>query len=485
MTMGLESHPQVQSRLLALPRELRDMVYTYYTTTADGYRFSPETRRLTLAAGSFIDFGLMYTCKLIAIEMKALHLRVNAVHFWTSCEGKDRITSEALDSRLRHHFVLLCAILREARAFIDDDVVRYVRETHPPFLPHIEQLRMVRRNYTLQLDIWGAVPSLHRHFVYGTLQYMLHGPNSAGLGELMYNEDLSAQDVQNLTTEAHPAWQIRKQAYLENPLFDDYRDGKSQRLSAAAIAISFLSSLSSKAKKEMRMIVLHEDEKADAWPECHAQGLIPFCQENPNLHIERQVSLWGNMLPASSGDFMPNDDLTSFKVDSSQITKRGFAPWIAEALALPSLGMPPEAFKLTLDGNPRPDLATEIFAIAQRDALWQMLFENHNMDNSPPQSERWSLIRGNWTYITNGFPGAIRDIVEGLSIVKCNFPTRSDSDADRNRVSEIERLIEVNASWAYWHHGLWGMHWDSRSVHAYEVRTLEGGALDVQRILHH
>jgi hypothetical protein len=109
-----------------------------------------------LAAGSLINFGLMYNCKLVATEMRALYLRVNAVHFWTSYEGKDSITSQALDSRLRHHFVLLCAILREARAFIDDDVVRYVRETHPPFSPHVEQLRIVRRNYTLQLDIWGG-----------------------------------------------------------------------------------------------------------------------------------------------------------------------------------------------------------------------------------------------------------------------------------------------------------------------------------------
>jgi hypothetical protein len=44
-----------------------------------------------------------------------------------------------------------------------------------------------------------------------------------------------------------------------------------------------------------------------AWPQCHAQGFIPFCQRNPKLRIER-VDLWKATLPAASGLLIDNEN---------------------------------------------------------------------------------------------------------------------------------------------------------------------------------
>ncbi|KAI4938616.1 hypothetical protein J4E85_001057 [Alternaria conjuncta] len=72
---------QQQSRLLSLPRELRDEIYTYYLQEPGGYVHSPTTNKLRRYDGQIIDFSLMWTCKMVASEMRDLPLRVNEVVF--------------------------------------------------------------------------------------------------------------------------------------------------------------------------------------------------------------------------------------------------------------------------------------------------------------------------------------------------------------------------------------------------------------------
>ena len=68
---------QLQSRLLSLPRELRDEIYTYYLQETGGYAHSPLTNKLRCSSGQILDFSLMWTCKMVASEMRDLSLRVN------------------------------------------------------------------------------------------------------------------------------------------------------------------------------------------------------------------------------------------------------------------------------------------------------------------------------------------------------------------------------------------------------------------------
>jgi len=75
------AYQQRQSRLLSLPRELRDEIYTYYLQEPGGYVHSPSTNKLRCYDGQIIDFSLMWTCKMVASEMRDLPLRVNEVVF--------------------------------------------------------------------------------------------------------------------------------------------------------------------------------------------------------------------------------------------------------------------------------------------------------------------------------------------------------------------------------------------------------------------
>jgi hypothetical protein len=115
-----------------------------------------------------------------------------------------------------------------------------------------------------------------------------------------------------------------------------------------------------------------------------------------------------------------------------------------EALALPSLGMPAGSFTLTLDGSPMPRKTTEVFAIAQQDASWQEAFERiHAFDAIP-----WYEIRHNRSYIMNRFPHAIRDIVDGKSLVKCNFEVEPNFTSNGARNPEIDQWPHVQPDWS-------------------------------------
>ena len=73
------------------------------------------------------------------------------------------------------------------------------------------------------------------------------------------------------------------------------------RFSAAAAAIHFLENLSLDTLLGIGRIVLHEDRPSLALPESHAQGLIPFCQQNPNIRVERRINMWRILVQNSGG----------------------------------------------------------------------------------------------------------------------------------------------------------------------------------------
>jgi hypothetical protein len=66
-------------------------------------------------------------------------------------------------------------------------------------------------------------------------------------------------------------------------------------LSAASQAIRFLSNLPDHQQKALRHIIVHEDRKSVAFPECHAQGLVPYLENLDRLRIERRADMWKTM----------------------------------------------------------------------------------------------------------------------------------------------------------------------------------------------
>ncbi|KAL7938255.1 hypothetical protein V8C35DRAFT_291399 [Trichoderma chlorosporum] len=167
-----------------------------------------------------------------------------------------------------------------------------------------------------------------------------------------------------------------------------YTQGK-YRFSAASVAVRFLSRLPKYLRLCLRDIRLHEDAVSVANPECHAQGLIEFCIENPNLRIERRLDLWRNVFQSPSmamdnlvfifenqWEASGEDDAGRGRGLCSYSLSESVALWITEALALIPLGMPRSSFKLVLDaGESQKECAEILQTIIQRDAAWQAAWE--------------------------------------------------------------------------------------------------------------
>jgi hypothetical protein len=93
-----------QSLLLALPGELRNQIYLQYLLTgADGgYFHDYEAGKLRTVDMQPIDLNLMYTCRLIANEMRRLALGLHKVTFST-VHSKELLSGAEVRNTLLHY----------------------------------------------------------------------------------------------------------------------------------------------------------------------------------------------------------------------------------------------------------------------------------------------------------------------------------------------------------------------------------------------
>lgn len=237
---------------------------------------------------------------------------------------------------------------------------------------------------------------------------------------------------------------------------EDFEKRVKYRFSAAAAAVHFYKSMSHSTRLHIRKIVLHEDRVSVGNPECHVLGLVPFCLENPRLHIERRVNIWRNLFGAgfrndaygnSSYEFHlvgplhplvdldENEKRTRYDQHCPEKISATWSLWLTEASNLFVKGMPAGSFTFTLDGDPAPDQSSDVFEIVKEDAAWQVAQHQWLID--------WSVIpdfleeRIGVTYFSESFPQMISDIVEGKTFVRCSFPTGTLYDPEwilnRNR----------------------------------------------------
>jgi hypothetical protein len=127
---------------------------------------------------------------------------------------------------------------------------------------------------------------------------------------------------------------------------------------AAAAAISFLQRLSPCNRMNVRKIILQEDHPSVVPPESHAQGLIPFCQENSKLSVERRVEIWRTML-------VPRSRFRHATTDLQHIMM-----WVHEARILRKRGMPATSFELVLHG-PSPEASQHLHDVVVNAAILQ------------------------------------------------------------------------------------------------------------------
>ncbi|OIW32836.1 hypothetical protein CONLIGDRAFT_153930 [Coniochaeta ligniaria NRRL 30616] len=490
-----------------LPRELRDDIYVHYVTIDGGYVFNQDSGKLRPATPHAHPFALQRTCTRAASEMTGLALSCNTVTFST--------VGNVRESAFRFEF-MLHRFLDEVRRDFDDaardehnrftlfsipDSLREsIADKFPQFVPVLDAvdsqvlLYQAARPSTSILPYIAVEPSLRSEFCDFVVHQLAEASHTCIQDPGVYRLGLRDQ------TRSMEEWHIPSKEELDymakvlrstvasveaaygTPVIELdgiwERNRFIYRFSAAAAAIQFLRRHPA-SRLHLRRIILDEDREAVAFPPRHGKGLVPFCLENPRLHIERRVNLWTNLFPVATRTgkdrgwldrlqaFSPSEAPNNVRRRLRDINwaegmyaytmwdeNRGIRPdylserlseWILEAAVLP------DTISLVFDGNPAPEQATEIFEkVVVQEAIWQDALEQCLArgvlpDINPVHSKKW------WDWMINlpeqrgrvceGFPHMIRELIRSSGRIRCNFPLGACWEA------EVEQVIWANREW--------------------------------------
>ena len=409
---------------LHLPREIRDIIYRFYVLEDDGYQFDYESGKLR-ASNRPVNLALMYTNRLINSEMHGLALGSNTIWFSTVSSESERLKMG------KWHWLLI-----ELSAARERPTSRFAFNFPEAERFHTPEVSSKR---------------------YQKYPESLVEPNSEDREDSLYYLKLLAEHpefVETIAEESDPD----RQDFIRSPIFlssfdpwmipsedevavlekyfrvnsddDEPKDFWKRiryRWSAAAVAIRFLQCLSTVTRLQIRNIVLNEDRESVAYPECHCLGLIPFCLENSQLRITRNLNLWRNILPANSlklyrvvherrrgnGDNML-DNLIPGDVSIA------FSSWMMEHLLLFTKGAPSYSFSLIFDGSPTPERSSEVFEAVKRSAAYQTAWDQIEPKPQPNTFLYTGPDLYHW-YTFGAFPQALKDMIEGKSSISCNF----------------------------------------------------------------
>ena len=187
--------------------------------------------------------------------------------------------------------------------------------------------------------------------------------------------------------------------------------------------------MSPQRRCNLRNLILNENFKSVSRPELHARGLIPFCRENPNLHIERRIDLFNNLLPEGFIWFDTFDPNVEFDWLRPTECFWVLIPWIEEAYNLVSCGMPLHSFSLVIDGSTRE--ISEIWKLIKYAAATQEArLEQYRLLKEGPPPRSHTLDYYFWLALPTNFAKMIREIVEGSSVVKFKGDVGEPWDSD-------------------------------------------------------
>ncbi|KAL1871935.1 hypothetical protein Daus18300_004571 [Diaporthe australafricana] len=465
-----------ESAFLNLPRELRDAIYRFYVSYDEGLVYKFDSGKMAPANNEHrIDLALSFTCKQVASELEGLILKSNTITF-------SSVYSDEIRVRAARFHNLRVPLTMEAASFWyyeEETAVTVVhgcfdngaaaqRPTFPPpeilaldsefpawSIPTDDELLKLSRPYA-----WKSVGFCDNHYCHSNRQ-------------LHTSEFWNGPHYHEWVNPLWERWGLRDQIQSDNR-------GK-YRFSAASVAIKFISSLPDRLRLHLRHIRLLENNVCVAFPESHAQGLISFCVENPNLRVERRVNLWKAIVQQPNtyqDEYTVNDldhspegqysrafygDQTGFTTVSITNT---LALWIMEAAALGPAGMPKGSFTLVLDAGPG-DVFAEVFQqYVQRDAAWQRAWEiasqrttGKTETEEQQADDAFIRLRSPRCYIYDGFPQAIDDIVNNKSkVIQCTFDPGLqlwDAEAESNKYkphsADIwDNLREEHTEMFYW-----------------------------------
>lgn len=470
--------------LLDLPPEIRLAVYDAYVAVEGGYVLKPQTNKLTPAnSNEKHEFALQLTCKKIACEMRGLALRRNTLNFRAEYSNEGRIAA----ARFHHiqaniiFLLLYFLITRDGDDDIDndgvpyfthsiiDEVVKEFPQLETPFRAMLNQQEFILPISFNAAERFGVAPSAFRRGAWRTFQLAIENGlvldgQIFGIFQCPKRANTLAQDFppwffhptrdefERLMDNGGMLFRRLGHDYWTKPHVDglgirQYTQGR-YKFSAAAHAIHYLSHCPQQVRMHIRRIRLYEDTLSVAFPECHALGLIPFCQENPHLYIERHVDIWRTVFRTSVSSSMypwtveaereaalnveyQEESANGTRLDTKRAS-RSFALWVCEALELARSGMPKGSFKLVFDGDSAPKPSSQIFHdVIQRDAVWQRVIKMQRdkwtlteQEQSEKLAETFDFSFSQW-YFIDGYPDAIDDMARNRhGLIECSFATK-------------------------------------------------------------
>ncbi|KAF5717808.1 hypothetical protein FMUND_5539 [Fusarium mundagurra] len=412
---------------LSLPYELRHMIYKYYFTTKEGYHSSPTSRKLTAARGEPIDLALMYTCHFVAEETKEMPFLYNDITFKT-------FYRQDLSA-------WLCRFDRLVEDWSGEAPRRSPRSSPPPD----------NRRY---IDICPSdqAHSAHRAAIKFTLRLLCETSDEqfiASVNETLVDGEYSGgARLSNFLDRCYEPWHLPsslsefdemerwlgkgKRWSSKNSWVTSLRHGLQYRplyrFSAASAAIGFLNALSVNKRSSLRNIIIHEDRISAGYPDGHAIGLIPFCQENGRLRIRHKFSMVRNLFERayfsdSQVDDIekPDDEVTAavmFRLAGMNLyTIVGNC--LAEAMYLPDAGMPDGSYTLLLDGEDAGDLCSAFFQQEVLGKEARRLVLSRALKEEP--NSVWAHEAYGLNLPLNAHSGALEHLVNKTSFFESNF----------------------------------------------------------------
>ncbi|KAK4164448.1 hypothetical protein QBC43DRAFT_370079 [Cladorrhinum sp. PSN259] len=466
---------QRQSRLLTLPSELRQQIYReyIYLDAEEGYTYDFEAGKLRTASPDKrpIDLNLMYTCRLVANEMRGLALRIQTIRFSTLYSPELRIRAakwewlvyaEHFGAPPRWHVPLIAE-------YADDEMWDEITRRHSgtllyQYMSHLRDYEeggscwgvcwnVYPRFEAPQTQGWGEAPSLYRETLTDIFELAMSDPD--------LRADIYQNELRYLPRDA--PWQIPTEKEIDllakNLMGVRWKTSKNRhhrdwhesywnlspgkyRFSAAASAIHFLKSVPRHVRAHIRNIVLFEDHLSVASPESHIRGLIPFCHENSALRIERRAALWRNVFlwgnyfneyflwhrwttPTTYSEFWNRGKPAEERGLPRPYLSRRLAQWMAEA-ARPDI---PDNITLLFDG----DLIVEHTAKVFRDVVHLAAAVQESVDKAlrigepginPDEALEKRIYSPFWQ--CDGFPRLLKEMCENHGKkssfrIRCNF----------------------------------------------------------------
>jgi hypothetical protein len=447
---------QQQSPLFRIPRELRDEIYAYYAYDEEGLAYDYPTKRLKYASSRDFDLDLSFTCRIAADELKRFILQINTITFTSALSQNDSNGYRGLTSRAGRFEALLfqaqwtkIVMLHYAASCVSDNILEQVIHRFPSVDPAFRSaFRAIRRGHDIKLmsnsphkyrDIFSASFCDAVHL---TLQLTSSNPDFENLiakacdsAQYHYGQQpLFIRGSHRKIMDWQPClWSIPTDSELSSmesllisppgPQTSDCAQryhSIAWYFSATTVLIHFLRRLEPDVRKHLRSVVLREDCKSVGNPAVHAEGLVPFCMENPRLRILTRAGLSSNVIPSIWA-------LPCFQQSAS----RGFAKasgikyycviidWLIRMASLPTRGMPANSFKVLLEVQ--SEEAVQLWRQLEKIAAAREALPKSVQDLIATSRHRSEYLRNMFRSIEN-LPKAlslvVKNILAGTSCIK-------------------------------------------------------------------